>query len=117
MSSPDTAFARDAVRAGTRSTRCTSICRSRGAARYDERGAGMPAQTRLPPVDWSALMPAGPICLIETRKRDGNVNVAELAILATPHAGVPPGARSSRSARSTAARRSTSRSMRPPTFR
>jgi hypothetical protein len=48
--------------------------------------------TVLPQVKWSEVLVRGPIRLVETDKADGNVNLAELAILAQAAAATPPGA-------------------------
>jgi hypothetical protein len=47
--------------------------------------------TALPQAAWTELLPRHAIRLIETAKRDGNVNLAELAILAQAAAAIPPG--------------------------
>jgi hypothetical protein len=47
--------------------------------------------TALPQAAWSDVLPRRAIRLVETDKADGNVNLAELAILAQAAAGVPPG--------------------------
>jgi hypothetical protein len=47
--------------------------------------------TRLPPAAWSDLLERKPIHLVETDKADGNVNLAELAILAQAAAAIPAG--------------------------
>lgn len=47
--------------------------------------------TRLPQVAWSAILPRRPIHLIETDKRNGNVRLAELAVLALAAAAASPG--------------------------
>ena len=47
--------------------------------------------TALPQVAWTELLARRPIRLVETAKADGNVNLAELAILAQAAAAVPPG--------------------------
>lgn len=46
--------------------------------------------TALPQVAWTAVLRPRPIRLVETSKRDGNVNLAELAILAQAAAAIPP---------------------------
>jgi hypothetical protein len=47
--------------------------------------------TRLPAAAWSELFWRAPIRLVETAKASGNVNLAELAVLATAAAAIPPG--------------------------
>jgi hypothetical protein len=47
--------------------------------------------TALPQVAWSEVLARRPIRLVETDKADGNVNLAELAILAQAAAAIPPG--------------------------
>jgi hypothetical protein len=47
--------------------------------------------TRLPQAAWPDLLARKPIYLIETGKRDGNVNLAELAVLAQAAAATKPG--------------------------
>jgi len=47
--------------------------------------------TALPQAAWSAVLPRRPIRLVETDKADGNVNLAELAILAQAAAAIPAG--------------------------
>ena len=47
--------------------------------------------TRLPQAAWPELLARKAIYLIETGKRDGNVNLAELAILAQAAAATRPG--------------------------
>lgn len=47
--------------------------------------------TALPQVAWSAALKRHPIRLVETDKADGNVNLAELAVLAQAAAAVPAG--------------------------
>jgi hypothetical protein len=48
--------------------------------------------TALPELAWSEVLARRPIRLVETDKADGNVNLAELAILAQAAAAIPPGA-------------------------
>jgi predicted O-methyltransferase YrrM len=57
------------------------------------RGVRRPDQhaTRLPQAHWPELLARKAIYLIETGKRDGNVNLAELAILAQAAAATKPG--------------------------
>ncbi len=57
------------------------------------RGVHRPDQhaTRLPQAAWPELLARKAIYLIETGKRDGNVNLAELAILAQAAAAARPG--------------------------
>jgi hypothetical protein len=47
--------------------------------------------TRLPQADWSELLARRPIRLVETAKADGNVNLAELGVLAQAAAAMPAG--------------------------
>ncbi len=47
--------------------------------------------TALPPAAWSDVLAPRVIRLAETDKADGNINLAELAILAQAAAAVPPG--------------------------
>lgn len=47
--------------------------------------------TRLPQGAWSELLPSSPIRLVATAKADGNVNLAELAVLAQAAAAIPVG--------------------------
>jgi hypothetical protein len=47
--------------------------------------------TRLPQAHWSEFIPRRPIRLIETEKRNGNVHLGELAVLALAAADVRPG--------------------------
>jgi predicted O-methyltransferase YrrM len=47
--------------------------------------------TALPQAGWSGVLRRRPIRLVETDKADGNVNLAELAILAQAAAANPPG--------------------------
>jgi Methyltransferase domain len=47
--------------------------------------------TRLPQAAWSELLARHPIRLVETGKRDGNVNLAELGVLAQAAAAIPAG--------------------------
>lgn len=48
--------------------------------------------TALPQVAWTEVLRRRPIRLVETGKQDGNVNLAELAILAQAAAAMPAGA-------------------------
>jgi hypothetical protein len=56
---------------------------------------GLPSKaprTRLRSVSWRQIFASRPICLVETRKCDGNVKMSELAILALAAASnAPPG--------------------------
>lgn len=47
--------------------------------------------THLPQADWSALLARRPIRLVESAKADGNVNLAELGVLAQAAAALPEG--------------------------
>ena len=60
--------------------------------------------TRLAQIEWFEALPNSPIYLVETQKRNGNVRLSELGVLAQAAAAVLPAARSSRSAPSTGAR-------------
>jgi hypothetical protein len=68
--------------------------------------------TRLPQVAWSAILPRRPIHLIETDKRNGNVRLAELAVLALAAAAASPGEEIIEIGTSTGVRRSILQSMR-----
>jgi hypothetical protein len=48
--------------------------------------------TRLPQFAWSEVFPRHPIHLVETEKRNGNVHLGELAVLAQAAAAAKPGA-------------------------
>src|SRR5712672_1030162 len=66
--------------------RLRNLSRSiRGVHRQDQHA------TRLPQAAWPELLARKAIYLIETGKRDGNVNLAELAILAQAAAAARPG--------------------------
>jgi hypothetical protein len=56
------------------------------------RGVRRGHATHLPQAAWSQLLPRHPIRLVETGKANGNVNLAELAVLAQAAAAVRPGA-------------------------
>ena len=56
------------------------------------RGVCRGHTTHLPQAAWSALLARNPIRLVETGKANGNVNLAELGVLAQAAAAVPPGA-------------------------
>jgi Methyltransferase domain len=47
--------------------------------------------TALPQVPWSAVLPRRPIRLVETARRNGNVRLGELAVLAQAAASATPG--------------------------
>jgi len=64
--------------------------RLRSVSRKLRGAADLKPQTRLPPVHWSALLPANPIYLVEARKEHGNVTEGELALLATAATLVSP---------------------------
>jgi Methyltransferase domain len=64
--------------------------RDRGRALRGVRRDGANA-TRLPQVAWNDVLAHGAIQLAETGKRDGNVNLAELAVLAQAAAAIAPG--------------------------
>jgi hypothetical protein len=55
------------------------------------RGRAEANPTRLPQAAWTDVLPSAPVRLIETEKRDGNVNLSEVAILAEAASSVPPG--------------------------
>jgi len=56
------------------------------------RGARRDTQaTNLPQADWSELLARRPIRLVETAKADGNVNLAELGVLAQAAAAIAAG--------------------------
>lgn len=55
------------------------------------RGVTRGQVTRLPQVGWRELFPANPILLAEPRRAQGDVNLAELAVLATAAASVTAG--------------------------
>jgi Methyltransferase domain len=59
--------------------------RDRSGARRDTHA------TALPRIAWTDVLARRPIRLADTGKRDGNVNLAELAILAQAAAAIPPG--------------------------
>jgi len=63
--------------------------RDRSRARRGVRRDTHP--TALPQVAWNEILARYPIRLVETDKADGNVNLAELAILAQAAAAIPPG--------------------------
>ena len=66
--------------------RLRNLSRSiRGVRRQDQHA------TRLPQAGWPELLARKAIYLVETGKRDGNVNLAELAILAQAAAAARPG--------------------------
>lgn len=55
------------------------------------RGRKSATDTHLPRIAWSEVLPRNPIRLVETDKRNGNVNLSEVAILAQAAADVQPG--------------------------
>jgi Methyltransferase domain len=55
------------------------------------RGVTRGQQTSLPVADWRDLFPARPIALAQPRKNAGDVNLAELSVLATAAASVSAG--------------------------
>jgi hypothetical protein len=55
------------------------------------RGVTRGQATRLPQVGWQDLFPAEPITLAQPQKNQGDVNLAELAVLATAAASVSAG--------------------------
>ena len=55
------------------------------------RGVTRGQETRLPVADWREVFPAKPIALAQPRKNQGDVNLAELSVLATAAASVSAG--------------------------
>jgi hypothetical protein len=55
------------------------------------RGVRRGQETRLPQVGWRELFPARPIALTQPKKNQGDVNLAELSILASAAASVSAG--------------------------
>ena len=55
------------------------------------RGVRRGQETRLPQISWRAVLAAHRIVLAQPRKNKGDVNLAELAVLATAAAGVSAG--------------------------
>jgi hypothetical protein len=55
------------------------------------RGRPDAGATGLPQAAWTDVLPKSPVRLTEVGKRDGNVNLSEVAILAEAAAGVPAG--------------------------
>ena len=55
------------------------------------RGVTRGPETRLPVADWREVFPAKPIALAQPRKNQGDVNLAELSVLATAAASVSAG--------------------------
>jgi predicted O-methyltransferase YrrM len=55
------------------------------------RGVTRGQPTRLPQVGWRDLFPAKPIALAQPRRQQGDVNLAELAVLATAAASIAGG--------------------------
>src|SRR5215470_13274317 len=55
------------------------------------RGVARGQDTRLPKVGWRDLFPVKPIVLAQPQKKAGDVNLAELAVLATAAASVMTG--------------------------
>jgi hypothetical protein len=55
------------------------------------RGVTRGQQTRLPQVSWREVFPARSIVLAQPHKQQGDVNLAELAVLATAAAGIEAG--------------------------
>jgi predicted O-methyltransferase YrrM len=67
---------------------------ARLAQRLSRALRGKPASrqdTHLPQISWREALAERPVLLVETEKRFGNVNLAELAVLALAAAHVPPG--------------------------
>src|SRR6476620_3314479 len=56
------------------------------------RGVARGQRTSLPQIGWRALFDGKPIRLAQPRKNQGDVNLAELAVLATAAAAVTSGA-------------------------
>lgn len=69
----------------------SGAARSMKRLRRALRGHPDPRLTRLPQAGWTDVLPSAPVRLIETAKRDGNVNLSEVAILAQAASSVPPG--------------------------
>jgi hypothetical protein len=89
MSSPDTAFA--AMRSRWDALYALHLYLPvSGAARSMKRRRDA-NPTRLPQAAWSELLSSRPIRLVETGKRNGNVNLSEVALLGAAAAGVAPG--------------------------
>ena len=59
--------------------------------RRQDRGAAKELATALPQVAWTKVLPRHAIRLVETGKRDGNVHLGELAVLAQAAAAIPTG--------------------------
>jgi hypothetical protein len=55
------------------------------------RGVSRGQVTRLPVVPWHAMLPRRPVSIVEPHKRSGDVNLAELAVLASAAAAVRSG--------------------------
>jgi len=55
------------------------------------RGVSRGQATRLPVVPWQAVLPRKPVSIVEPRKHSGDVNLAELAVLASAAAAVTSG--------------------------
>ena len=55
------------------------------------RGVARGQQTRLPGADWRDVIDARPIRIVEARKNSGDVNLAELAVLASAAAATKAG--------------------------
>jgi hypothetical protein len=55
------------------------------------RGVSRGQATRLPVVPWQEVLPRRPVSIVEPRKRSGDVNLAELAVLASAAAAVTNG--------------------------
>jgi hypothetical protein len=55
------------------------------------RGRADANPTKLPQAAWTDVLPGKSVRLTETGKRDGNVNLSEVAILAKAASAVPPG--------------------------
>jgi hypothetical protein len=56
------------------------------------RGVSPGQATRLPIVPWQEVIPRRPVSIVEPHKRSGDVNLAELAVLASAAAAVASGA-------------------------
>lgn len=69
----------------------SGLARVPRAASRRLRGKPPGLPTRLAKTDWGAVVPAGPVRLVEPKQRFGNVRLSELAILALAAARVPAG--------------------------
>lgn len=67
------------------------LTRGLRAASRRRRGVQRTLPTQLPVVDWHAVIDARPIRIVEPQKNSGDVNLAELAVLASAAAAVSAG--------------------------